>query len=318
MSFKERMAQTKKAIASTASKTAGKTKSAINNAHLKEKTRNAMEKTVEAKNVVVEKTKDMKQKASVRYHSFKDKDEETTSDDINMQTPTAVVPPTAVDGASNSELTRVFGVPIEIACERSNRYYPYLPDVVFKCFSYLYEKATAEEGIFRLSGSNTTIQQMKSSFNQGCDVDLNECYDPHAISGLLKLYLRELPDSIVPAQVCSGPDKLTDLKRKVEELPPTHRCILANLMRLLQQISRNEAVTKMTVNNLVIIFVPTLACSSDIAHALISHASDMFSCEQIISFSLLRVSDGSSEGGELESSLEISLDDTEIDSAYVE
>jgi len=321
------MAQTRKAIASTASKTADWTKSTINNAQIGEKTKAAManikEKTGNAKNAVIEKASDVKLKASLRYRSFVDKDEgegdtgllsSTSSSSLSSTSgnysPRALPQP---DSSVDIVTTRVFGVPVEVACERSCNYHQFMPDVVYKCLAYLYEKGIKEEGIFRLSGSATTIQQLRSQFDQGHDADFSEIYDPHAISGLLKLYLRELPTSLVPGNVCSGADKFEDLKRKIEELPDIQRCLLAHLMRLLQEISRNDAVTKMTVNNLVIIFVPTLSCSSDIAHLMISHADEVFATELMIPFgpSLVHSDINISEG-------DSSMEDAEVDSACVE
>lgn len=97
-----------------------------------------------------------------------------------------------------------------------------LPAIVFRCIQYLEaKKADQEEGIYRLSGSSAVIKAMKDRFNNGrClfsllwfavtlthdelategDVDLlgsDENWDPHAIAGLLKTFLRELPASIL-------------------------------------------------------------------------------------------------------------------------
>ncbi|ORY42378.1 Rho GTPase activation protein, partial [Rhizoclosmatium globosum] len=71
-----------------------------------------------------------------------------------------------------------------------------LPAVVYRCIEYLdYHKASKEEGIYRLSGSATAIQQLKLMFNvDGIHIDM---VDVHAVAGLLKLYLRELPNPVL-------------------------------------------------------------------------------------------------------------------------
>jgi hypothetical protein len=266
---KERIAETKRAIADTANRT----KVVLSNVQLKDRTMNAMvnfkEITVDAKNAVLERTKDMK----LRYQEFKGNGELKAAPHEESTT--------TLDGASQTiEGTRIFGVPAELACERAANYCPTMPDVVFKCLMYLQEKAAMEEGIFRLSGSITTIQHMKALFDQGVDVGFDECYDPHVISGLLKLYLRELPYPLIALH--TPPDTYDDLKQEIENLPAAQRCILGNLMRLLQNISKNEASTKMGTHNLVIIFVPTLNCSSNLVYTLISYADDLFSCEPFL------------------------------------
>ncbi|KAG0178980.1 hypothetical protein DFQ29_002745 [Apophysomyces sp. BC1021] len=70
-----------------------------------------------------------------------------------------------------------------------------------KANQYLDAKnAVMEEGIYRLSGSNMVIQTLKQKFDQEGDVNLLACgeeYDIHAIAGLLKLWLRELPSNVL-------------------------------------------------------------------------------------------------------------------------
>lgn len=76
-----------------------------------------------------------------------------------------------------------------------------LPAVVYRCLEYLVVKdAASEEGIFRLSGSSVVIKDLRNRFNIEGDFDflLDEQYhDVHAVASLLKLYLRELPTSIL-------------------------------------------------------------------------------------------------------------------------
>jgi len=57
-----------------------------------------------------------------------------------------------------------------------------------------------QEGIFRVSGSARVVERLKtlSEINSG-DVELGDEADIMAVAGLLKLYLRELPDSVIPA-----------------------------------------------------------------------------------------------------------------------
>ena len=79
-----------------------------------------------------------------------------------------------------------------------------LPAVVYRCLEYLTERnAVNEEGIFRLSGSNLVIKGLRERFNTEGDVRLLEgpYYDIHAVASLLKLYLRELPNSILTREL---------------------------------------------------------------------------------------------------------------------
>jgi RalA-binding protein 1 len=100
----------------------------------------------------------------------------------------------------------VFGIPLAEAVEYTQ---PMglgdpLPAVVFRCLEYLRDKkAMNEEGIFRLSGSNIVIRALRERFNTEGDVRLvdGQYYDIHAVASLLKLYLRELPSSILTREL---------------------------------------------------------------------------------------------------------------------
>ena len=81
-----------------------------------------------------------------------------------------------------------------------------LPAVVYRCLEYLEMKdAPSEEGIFRMSGSNTLIKSLRNRFNAEGDLDLlgddQPYYDVHAVASLLKLYLRELPQPVLTREL---------------------------------------------------------------------------------------------------------------------
>ncbi|KAI5857874.1 hypothetical protein BZA05DRAFT_415257 [Tricharina praecox] len=147
-----------------------------------------------------------------------------------------------------------------------------LPSVVYRCIEYLDAKnASDEEGIFRLSGSNVVIKGLREKFNTEADVNLlghDEYYDVHAISGLLKLYLRELPNNILTSdrrddfvKVTEMEDKnqkITALNNLVHSLPPENFALLKALSGHLLRIVDNSDVNKMTIRNVGIVFSPTL------------------------------------------------------------
>ena len=76
-----------------------------------------------------------------------------------------------------------------------------LPAVVYRCLEYLEaQDAANEEGIFRLSGSSVVIKNLRDRFNNEGDFDIladEQYFDVHAVASLLKLYLRELPTTIL-------------------------------------------------------------------------------------------------------------------------
>nr|POE63426.1 putative rho-type gtpase-activating protein 2 [Quercus suber] len=167
----------------------------------------------------------------------------------------------------------VFGVPLAEAVEHARPVdvATELPAVVYRCFEYLTVKhAIAEEGIFRLSGSNTVIRSLKDRFNAEGDVNLvadETYYDIHAVASLLKTYLRELPASILTRELhleflscleMNAKDKIAALNGLVNRLPMANRALLEALSAFLLSVVSNADVNKMNVRNVGIVFAPTL------------------------------------------------------------
>lgn len=103
-------------------------------------------------------------------------------------------------------IRQVFGVSLEQAVDQARVQPGYeLPAVVYRCIEYLnYHKAKLEEGIYRLNGSSAVIKSLKDRFNHDGDVPLlasEDYYDIHAVAGLLKLFLRDLPSSVLTREL---------------------------------------------------------------------------------------------------------------------
>lgn len=147
-----------------------------------------------------------------------------------------------------------------------------LPAVVFRCIQYLDAKgAITEEGIFRLSGSNLVIKQLRERFNTEGDVNLmtdENYYDIHAVASLLKLYLRELPTTILTrdlhmeflsaTEMTDRGQKMAALNELAQRLPLPNATLLKYLISFLIKIINNADMNKMTVRNVGIVFSPTL------------------------------------------------------------
>ena len=158
----------------------------------------------------------------------------------------------------------VFGVPLAeaVECARPADVSTELPAVVYRCIEYLVTKnAIAEEGIFRLSGSNTVIKGLKDRFNTEGDVNLTadgKYHDIHAVASLLKLYLRELPSSILTRELhleflqcleIHGNQKIVALNVLVNRIARPNRVLLEALSSFLLSIVNNSDINKMNVRN---------------------------------------------------------------------
>ncbi|KAL7629127.1 Rho GTPase activating protein [Parahypoxylon ruwenzoriense] len=165
-----------------------------------------------------------------------------------------------------------------------------LPAVVYRCIQYLDAKsAIREEGIFRLSGSSVVIKQLRERFNTESDVNLvtdNTYYDIHAVASLLKLYLRELPTTILTrdlhmkfvevTEMSNQQEKISSLSGLVRQLPLANETLLKYLIAFLIKIINHADMNKMTVRNVGIVFSPTLNIPAPVFALLLQNYEGVF------------------------------------------
>nr|CDI51970.1 related to BEM3-GTPase-activating protein [Melanopsichium pennsylvanicum 4] len=185
----------------------------------------------------------------------------------------------------------VFGVPLAESIAISSIHEGMaLPSVVYRCIEYLEKRnAFMEEGIYRLSGSSAVIKTLKDRFNMEGDVDLlaeNQYYDPHAIAGLLKTFLRELPTSVLTRELHMDFMRVNELQERAErvnelghlvsQLPLANYSLLRTLCSHLIKIIEHSDVNKMTMRNVGIVFSPTLAIGAGIFALFLTEFDSVF------------------------------------------
>ncbi|KAG0100171.1 hypothetical protein BGZ93_003637 [Podila epicladia] len=213
-----------------------------------------------------------------------------SSSAVNVPPP-APQPPNGGNYPSLAPIRQVFGVPLEQAIEQAQVEPGYeLPAVVYRCIEYLnVHRAKLEEGIYRLNGSSAVIKSLKERFNHDGDVPLlaaEEYYDIHAVAGLLKLFLRDLPSSVLTRelhkdflQVIELPSKaerVDELTRLVASLPEANYTLLRALTAHLIEIVDNADINKMTARNVGIVFSPTLGIPAGVFSLLMSDFDQIF------------------------------------------
>lgn len=172
----------------------------------------------------------------------------------------------------------VFGVPLADAIAVSSVSEGLaLPSVVFRCIEFLEKKnAIMEEGIYRMSGSTADVKALREQFDAEGDVDLlggetetGVRHDPHAVAGLLKTFLRELPTSVLTRElhmdfmrvneISDWQQRVRELAQLVSSLPLPNYSLLRTLCRHLIKVISYQDTNKMTMRNVGIVFSPTLA-----------------------------------------------------------
>ncbi|KTF84339.1 hypothetical protein cypCar_00016509 [Cyprinus carpio] len=169
-----------------------------------------------------------------------------------------------------------------------------IPFIIKKCIGEIERRALRMKGIYRVNGVKTRVEKLCQAFENGKElVELSQS-SPHDISNVLKLYLRQLPEPIMPfrlynslmglakeslavmgpegAETGKGPDLVdlgpeTDpellalvdrLKNLLKELPRPNTATLRYIARHLRRIAELEDDNKMSPSNLGIVFGPSL------------------------------------------------------------
>eukprot|EP01103_Thecamoeba_quadrilineata_P015602 TRINITY_DN4980_c0_g1_i1.p1 TRINITY_DN4980_c0_g1~~TRINITY_DN4980_c0_g1_i1.p1 ORF type:complete len:777 (+),score=166.82 TRINITY_DN4980_c0_g1_i1:136-2466(+) len=161
----------------------------------------------------------------------------------------------------------VFGAPLDQLPNDAHR--PDLPAIFWKFVTYLQTQANVE-GIFRVSGSLDEINKLKGSLNNNKDeVDFFAINKPHVISVLFKQLFRDLPEPLLDAGFITIFDERNRLARQyrvrklLQKMNPKKKIVLKELLLLLQIVSSNSA-SKMTPDNLSVVFTPNLLPSSSV------------------------------------------------------
>lgn len=93
----------------------------------------------------------------------------------------------------------VFGQRLDETVAYEQKFGPHLvPILVEKCSEFILEHGVSEEGIFRLPGQDNLVKQLRDAFDAGERPSFDRETDVHTVASLLKLYLRDLPEPVVP------------------------------------------------------------------------------------------------------------------------
>ncbi|KAH8376724.1 hypothetical protein KR093_001067 [Drosophila rubida] len=147
-----------------------------------------------------------------------------------------------------------------------------IPMVLRSCAEFI-ENYGVIDGIYRLSGITSNIQRLRRAFDEERVPDLGNPemkQDIHAVSSLLKMYFRELPNPLCTYQLYDNfveaiqvkadeaDERLRLMKETVLKLPPPHYRTLKYLSEHLHKVSQHHERTGMTDKNLAIVWAPNL------------------------------------------------------------
>jgi len=117
------------------------------------------------------------------------------------------------------------------------------------------------EGLFRLSAQSSDVTELKQRLDNGENVNFSKVLDCHAVSGLIKMFLRELPEPLLTFTQYTSFVLAADigkLRQILAEIPPENYKFLEQFIPFLQQVAEHSAQNRMTISNLAVVFAPGL------------------------------------------------------------
>ncbi|KFM59966.1 Rac GTPase-activating protein 1, partial [Stegodyphus mimosarum] len=144
---------------------------------------------------------------------------------------------------------------------------PMIPSLVVHCVNEIESRGLKEIGLYRISGSEREVKELKKNFLSGKSIpNLNQA-DIHAVCGTVKEFLRSLSEPLIPrstwqtfveaAEVKDDTISLNALYNAVCDLPQPNKDTLAFLVLHLQRVAESPEC-KMPLENIAKIFGPTI------------------------------------------------------------
>ncbi|KIM44840.1 hypothetical protein M413DRAFT_66838 [Hebeloma cylindrosporum] len=147
-----------------------------------------------------------------------------------------------------------------------------VPPIVFKCCETIEKYGIQSQGIYRVSGTTSKVANLRQKLEkdlEAVDLDAPEwAGDINNVASVLKMWLRELPDPLLTDSLHQGfieaakieNDRLRHIRlhERVNELPDPNYATLKYFLGHLHRINQHSAEYSMSMQNLSIVFGPTL------------------------------------------------------------
>ncbi|NXQ26373.1 RHG22 protein, partial [Alaudala cheleensis] len=165
----------------------------------------------------------------------------------------------------------IFGQRLEDTVQYERKYGQRLaPLLVEQCVDFIRERGLTEEGLFRMPGQANLVKDLQDSFDCGEKPLFDSNTDVHTVASLLKLYLRELPEPVIPfakyedflscGQLLSKDEGegTQELVKQVKNLPQANYNLLKYICKFLDEVQAHSSINKMSVQNLATVFGPNI------------------------------------------------------------
>ncbi|KAM8753063.1 rho GTPase-activating protein 4 isoform 2-T2 [Rhynchonycteris naso] len=145
-----------------------------------------------------------------------------------------------------------------------------VPLVVESCVRFINLNGLQHEGIFRVSGAQPRVTEIRDAFERGEDPLMEGCtaHDLDSVAGVLKLYFRSLEPPLFPqdlfgellasAQLEAMEERVEQVNRLLAQLPGPVLVVLRYLFTFLNHLAQYSDENMMDPYNLAVCFGPTL------------------------------------------------------------
>lgn len=185
------------------------------------------------------------------------------------------------------EAQPIFGVPLQLALERSRCHdmdNP-LPLVVRDCIDCLQENGLKCEGVAESTAKDTKLQHLKKLYNNR-ESNGQRDLDAATASGLLKCFLRELPEPLLTSELISQFEEVsansnvqeqeTMLRDLVDALPESNRMLLKWIALHLDAVTEQNESAAINAQTLAMLWSPLLQMSHRLFVAILCHCRSLF------------------------------------------
>uniref|UniRef100_A0A672ZM52 Myosin IXb n=1 Tax=Sphaeramia orbicularis TaxID=375764 RepID=A0A672ZM52_9TELE len=162
-----------------------------------------------------------------------------------------------------------FGVQVCVLTSKANP----VPKVVELLLMHVELNGLYTEGIYRKSGSACRARELHQILETDPEGACLDNYPMHTITGLVKRWLRELPDPLMTFSLYNDflhavefperSERIRAVYQKVDELPPANYNTLERLIFHLVRVAKEEEHNKMSPSSLAIVFAPCILRSPD-------------------------------------------------------
>ncbi|XP_029580611.1 unconventional myosin-IXb isoform X5 [Salmo trutta] len=169
-----------------------------------------------------------------------------------------------------------FGVQV---CVLTSKTYP-IPMVVQMMLEHVEMNGLYTEGIYRKSGSACHARELHQLLETNPERATLENYSIHTVTGLVKRWLRELPEPLLTfslyndflhaVELPEQSEQLRAVYQKLDDLPPSNFNTLERLVFHLVRVAKEEEHNRMSANSLAIVFAPCILRSPDTTDPFLS------------------------------------------------